>query len=178
MEWEGPSHLFADLCGSMWQGRCRSWSLIQCEDPLAAPSLRSCWCSLQRPCSGSIPDRLLQYTDRLLRHQDQLCQESHTRSLNRCSLLDDLETTFDHFGSGRAVVHSMALFFVEISGCMEPGIKERAQVLAIPAQVLRQGSPFAQCPAAVIVQPAITVSDRSRLQPSLAGRRSAALIHR
>ena len=38
-----------------------------------------------------------------------------------------LKLPLDHFGSGRAVVHSMALFFVETSGCMEPGIngKER-----------------------------------------------------
>ena len=135
------------ICRSVWLNVARTMS-IMVVDPV------------RRPLGCSIPALLLVLTTAslqrfhsrslvaiyrpLLRHQGQLCQESHTRSLNRCSLLDDLETTFDHFGSGRAVVHSMALFFVEISGCMEPGIKERAQVLAIPAQVLRQGSPFAQ----------------------------------
>jgi hypothetical protein len=62
---------------------------------------------------------LLQYTDRCFAIKINYVK-------NRCSLLDDLETTFDHFGSGRAVVHSMALFFVEISGCMEPGIKGKS----------------------------------------------------
>ena len=55
------------ICRSVWLNGARTMSIMIVDPvrrPLAAPSLRSCWCSPQRPCSGSIPARLLQYTDR------------------------------------------------------------------------------------------------------------------
>ena len=58
-------------------------------------------------------------------------------------LLDDLETTVDHFGSGRAVVHSMALSYVEISGCMEPGIKGKSASPSDTCTSDATGGPFA-----------------------------------
>jgi hypothetical protein len=90
------------ICRSVWLNVARTMS-IMIVDPM------------RRPLGCSIPALLLVLTTAslqrfhsrslvaiyrpLLRHQDQLCQESHTRSLNRCSLLDDLETILITLGA-------------------------------------------------------------------------------
>jgi hypothetical protein len=60
----------------------------------------------------------------------------------RCRMI--LKLPFDHFGIGRGIVQSMALFLLRSAAASNQALTQRAEVSAMPTRVLRQGGPIAR----------------------------------
>jgi hypothetical protein len=131
---------------SMWLKRARSMP-IMVVDPVPlimrggrAPSMRSCWFSQQVLAAVPFQIALVPTHRPLLRHQDQLHQSSHAAKADvRCRMISNHRLITS--GSVVARVQSPAPLFVEISGTSNQAPRQRAELSAMPTQVLRQGGP-------------------------------------
>ena len=135
-----------------------------------ADAVSVCASSL-RPWPGS---RLFPTHRPALRHQDQLHQKLTRRSQAdvRCRMI--LKPPFDHFGIGRGVMQSMAPFFVEISGYIEPGTKGKSGSLCDAyASAAARWSNRSVCSATGDRSTLVSRTKISSLDPSLTSVRPA-----
>ena len=90
--------------------------------------MRSCWFSQEVLAAVPSRSRLFQHAGRCFATKINYIK-AHTRSQTdvRCRMI--LKQPFDHFGIGRPVVPTLARFFVEIRGYIEPGTKANCGTL-------------------------------------------------